>query len=219
MSITLGSRLKAPTHSLPPHLAQVYPKEIQLPTLTWKQTGLLMNSTRHYHVKANLTLICYSEIHFVSTYLYLLKDRNTPGKVLGRRKHMQGAEICQHGSSASSRQQEPLAQHSRRKTSRSAVPRQGHHWMNRTRQQRILFRNARRGPPRARSRGGATGWNSARRQRSALLWQLPEASRGSRGTAWQSLVSSRLRTVGDHCCHTDCSFPEQTTPVRREQVW
>lgn len=20
----------------------------------------------------------------------------------------------------------------------------------------------------------------------------------------------------DHCCHTDCSFPEQTTPVRRD---
>lgn len=34
-------------------------------------------------------------------------------------------------------------------------------------------------------------------------------------TVGQSLVSSRLRTVEDHCCHTDCSFPEQTTPVRR----
>lgn len=135
---------------------------------------------------------------------------------------MQGAEPCQHSSSASSRQQEPLAQHSRRKTCS-----RGHPGMNRagsssgssSGMQRILFRNARRGPPPARSRVGATGWNSARWHRSARLWQLPEASRGSRGTAWQSLVSSRLRTAGDHCCHTDCSFPEQTTPVRREQVW
>lgn len=68
-SISLGSRVKTPTYSLPPHLARVYPKEIQLPTLTWKQTGLLMNSTYNCHVKANLTLICYNEIHFVSTYL------------------------------------------------------------------------------------------------------------------------------------------------------
>lgn len=128
MSITLGSRVKAPTYSLPPHLAQVYRKEIQLPTLTWKQAGLLMNSTRNYHVKANLTLICYNEIHFVPTYLYLLRNRNTPGKVLAWRKHCShaGSKPCQRSSSASSRQQEPLAQHSRRKTCSSAVPRQGH---------------------------------------------------------------------------------------------
>lgn len=51
-----------------------------------------MNSTPNYHVKANLTLICYNENHFVSTYLRLLRDRNTPGKVLGWRKHCSHAE-------------------------------------------------------------------------------------------------------------------------------
>lgn len=161
MSITLGSRVKAPTYSLPPHLAQVYRKEIQLPTLTWKQAGLLMNSTRNYHVKANLTLICYNEIHFVPTYLYLLRNRNTPGKVLAWRKHCSHAGsrtllaqlqclLPAAGAACSAQQEEDLQQ-------RGAEAGPSLHQAI-----RILFRNARRGPPRARSRGGATGWNSAR---------------------------------------------------------
>lgn len=73
-----------------------------------------MNSTGNYHVKANPTLICYNEIHFVSTHLYLLWTGTLLARSWrgGRTAAMQGAEPCQHSSSASSRQQEPLAQHS-----------------------------------------------------------------------------------------------------------
>lgn len=82
-------------------------------------------------------------------------------------------------------------------------------------QQRILFRSGLWGLPHARSREGVMGLSSERQQYSALPWQLSEAWRGFQEMAYQSLLSSRLRTVVDHCCHIDCSFPEQKKTVRR----
>lgn len=90
--MTLGSWVKTPTLT-PPTFGSSLSQRNSTPN-THMETNWTSNELySNYHVKANPTLTCYNEIHFVSTHLYLLRDRNTPGKVPAWRKH------CSHAGS------------------------------------------------------------------------------------------------------------------------